>query len=117
MISLQRALGRTSTDPAERRSEARTQVNRPAVLIQGFERVSCLLVDTSDHGFKLRLGSDRELGDAIELIDVQNAVALLGQVAWRRQREAGVRLTHRVRLTGMVASPFVHLRTAYLQLA
>ncbi|MCS6626400.1 PilZ domain-containing protein [Roseibacterium beibuensis] len=102
--------------PEDRRLQPRSAANlRGIVLAPGLE-LSCLIVDQSGSGARLRLDRNLALPGRVVIIDVGQATAAEADVVWRKGQEAGIkRVGAAASLRGLVPSRLAAARAAFLR--
>ena len=103
------------TTPQDRRFEPRSPANvRAVVVAPGFE-LSCLLIDQSAQGGRIRLDRNLVLPKVVMVIDIAQGVAIEAQVAWQKGQEAGLKRIGQASLRGLIPSRFAAARDAFLR--
>lgn len=103
------------TAPQDRRFEPRSPANSRAVVVaQGLE-LSCLIIDHSATGLRLRLDRNLALPDQVQVIDMARGVALDADVAWRKGLEVGLKQHGQASLRGLIPSRLSPARAAFLR--
>jgi hypothetical protein len=103
------------TSPQDRRFEARSAANTRAVLLAPGLELSCLIVDHSATGLRLRLDRNLALPGQVQIIDIARAVVLDAEVVWRKGQEAGLKQRGQSSLRGLVPSRLAAARDAFLR--
>lgn len=103
------------TPPQDRRLEPRSAANSRAVVVATGLELPCLIVDHSVAGLRLRLDRTLALPDRVFVIDIQQALAIEADVAWRKGLEAGLRQRGQAALRGLVPSRLAAVRDAFLR--
>ncbi|WP_298746102.1 PilZ domain-containing protein [uncultured Brevundimonas sp.] len=102
--------------PGERRHEHRSPANMRGVVVAPGLELSCLIVDQSGAGARLRLDRNLALPDRVVIVDLAQATAVEAEVVWRKTQEAGVkRLGAAASLRGLVPSRLAAARAAFLR--
>ena len=101
--------------PQDRRFEPRSPANARAVVVAPGLELTCLIVDHSRAGLRLRLDRNLALPDQVQVIDIARAVALKAEVIWRRGQEAGLTQGRESSLRGLVPSRLAAARAAFLR--
>lgn len=103
------------TSPQDRRFEPRASASTRAVVVApGFE-LSCLLIDQSAQGGRIRLDRNLVLPKSVMVIDIIQGVAIEAQVAWQKGQEAGLKRTGQASLRGLIPSRLSEARTAWMR--
>lgn len=98
----------------DRRFEPRQPSNARGVVIATGLEVSCLIVDQSSAGLKLRLDRALALPRGVTIIDVSLGVATEVEVAWQKGQEIGLRRGGQsLSLRGLVPSRLTTVRDAW----
>jgi len=101
--------------PQDRRFEPRSPANTRAVVVAPGLELTCLIVDHSSAGLRLRLDRNLSLPEAVQVIDLARGVALEADVVWRKGQEAGLKQRGQSSLRGLVPSRFAAARDAFLR--
>ncbi len=103
------------TAPQDRRFEPRSAANTRAVVVAPGLELSCLIIDHSQTGLRLRLDRNLALPDQVQVIDLVRAVVMEAEVVWRKGQEAGVKQRSQSSLRGLVPSRLAAARDAFLR--
>lgn len=103
------------TPPQDRRFEPRSTANTRAVVVAPGLELSCLIVDHSKTGLRLRLDRNLALPNRVQIIDIARAVALEAEVIWRKGQEAGLKQGGESSLRGLIPSRLAAARDAFLR--
>lgn len=103
------------TSPQDRRFEPRSPANARAVVVAPGLELSCLIVDRSKSGLRLRLDRNLALPARVQVIDIARAVALEAEVVWRKGQEAGLKQGGESSLRGLIPSRLAAARAAFLR--
>ena len=103
------------TSPQDRRFEPRSAANTRAVVVAPGLELSCLIVDHSETGLRLRLDRSLALPGQVQIIDLARAVALEAEVVWRKGQEAGLKQRGQSSLRGLIPSRLAAARDAFLR--
>ena len=103
------------TAPQDRRFEPRSAANTRAVVVAPGLELSCLIVDHSATGLRLRLDRNLALPNQVQVIDIARAVALEAEVVWRKGQEAGLKQRGESSLRGLIPSRLAAARAALLR--
>ncbi len=101
--------------PQDRRFEPRSPANTRAVVVAPGLELTCLIVDHSSAGLRLRLDRGLALPGAVQVIDLARGVALEAEVVWCKGQEAGLKQRGQSSLRGLVPSRFAAARDAFLR--
>ncbi|MBA3048188.1 MAG: PilZ domain-containing protein [Alphaproteobacteria bacterium] len=101
--------------PQDRRFEPRSPANARAVVVAPGLEMTCLIVDQSATGLRLRLDRNLALPDQVQVIDLARGVAIEARVVWRKGQEAGLKQLGQASLRGLVPSRFAAARAAFLR--
>lgn len=77
--------------------------------------MSCVIVDRSDGGFRVRTDRQLSLPAGVTVVDITAGVAFEAEVAWRKGSEAGLRLKGQAPLRGLVPSRLIPAREAWVR--
>ncbi|MDP1913201.1 PilZ domain-containing protein [Brevundimonas sp.] len=99
----------------DRRFEPRSAASTRAVVVAPGLELSCLIVDHSPTGLRLRLDRNLALPTRVQLIDIARALALEAEVVWRKGQEAGLKQRGEASLRGLVPSRLTAARDAFLR--
>ena len=100
----------------DRRLETRSPANVRGLIVTPGLELSCLIVDQSNSGVRLRLDRNLALPSRILLIDIAQATAVEAEVVWRKGQEAGVKRTGAASsLRGLVPSRLAAARAALIR--
>ena len=103
------------TTPQDRRFEPRSSANTRAVVVAPGLELSCLIVDHSATGLRLRLDRNLALPNRVQVIDIARGVALEAEVVWRKGQEAGLKQRGESSLRGLIPSRLAAARDAFLR--
>ncbi len=103
------------SSPRERRFEPRSAANARAVVVAPGLELTCLIVDHSGNGLRLRLDRNLALPVRVQVIDITRAVALEAEVVWRKGQEAGLKQGGESPLRGLIPSRLAAARDAFLR--
>ena len=103
------------TAPQDRRFQPRSSANARAVVVGPGLELTCLIVDHSPTGLRLRLDRKLALPDRVQVIDIARAVALETEVVWRKGQEAGLKQGGVSSLRGLIPSRLTAARAAFLR--
>ncbi len=103
------------TPPQDRRFEPRSPANTRAVVVAPGLELSCLLVDQSAQGGRIRLDRKLVLPKVVMVIDIAQGVAIEAQVAWQKGQEAGLKRIGQASLRGLIPSRLAAARDAFLR--
>jgi len=103
------------TPPQDRRFEPRSAANTRAVVVAPGLELSCVLVDQSAQGGRIRLDRNLVLPKAVMVIDIAQGVAIEAQVAWQKGQEAGLKRIGQASLRGLVPSRLSDARAAWMR--
>ena len=103
------------TTPQDRRFEPRSSANTRAVVVAPGLELSCLIVDHSATGLRLRLDRNLALPNRVQVIDIARGVALEAEVVWRKGQEAGLKQRGESSLRGLLPSRLAAARDAFLR--
>ncbi len=104
------------TTPQDRRIEPRSPANTRAVVVAPGLELSCLIVDHSATGLRLRLERNLALPDQVQVIDIARGMAFDAQVVWRKGQEAGLKQSGPASsLRGLIPSRLSAARAAFLR--
>lgn len=101
--------------PQDRRFEARSPANARGVVVAPGLEMTCLIVDQSGAGLKLRLDRGYALPPRVVVIDVAAGLAIEAEVAWCKGQEAGLKRGAAGSLRGLVPSRFAAARAAWMR--
>ena len=101
--------------PQDRRFEPRSPANARAVVVAPGLEMTCLIVDQSATGLRLRLDRNLALPDQVQVIDLARGVAIEARAAWCKGQEAGLKQLGQASLRGLVPSRFAAARAAFLR--
>lgn len=101
--------------PQDRRFEPRSPASARAVVVAPGLEMTCLIVDQSATGLRLRLDRNLALPDQVQVIDLACGVAIEARVVWRKAQEAGLKQLGQASLRGLVPSRFAAARAAFLR--
>ncbi|PZO03411.1 MAG: pilus assembly protein PilZ [Alphaproteobacteria bacterium] len=77
--------------------------------------LSCLIVDRSPRGLKVRMDRALSLPARVIVIDLEQATAIEVEVAWSKGVEAGLKEGARTSLRGLVPSRLAAARAAWMR--
>lgn len=77
--------------------------------------VSCLILDRSARGLKIRMDRALSLPARVIVIDLDQGVAIEAEVAWSKGNEAGLKEGARTSLRGLVPSRLATARAAWVR--
>lgn len=82
-------------DPADRRSDARREVDKPASIVFGtdLDVVPCVIRDISAGGARLSFDSIEGIPDLFDIVIPVDKMRVSARVAWRRPGMIGVSFT------------------------
>ncbi|MDP3656396.1 MAG: PilZ domain-containing protein [Brevundimonas sp.] len=103
------------TTPQDRRFEPRSTINTRGVVIAPGLELTCLIVDHSATGLRLRLDRNIALPDQVQVIDIGRGLAIEADVVWRKGQEAGLKQRDQSSLRGLVPSRLAAARDAFLR--
>ena len=103
------------TSPQDRRFEPRSSANTRAVVVAPGLELSCLIVDHSRAGLRLRLDRNLALPNRVQVIDIARGVAVEGEVVWRKGQEVGLKQGVESSLRGLIPSRLAAARDAFLR--
>lgn len=103
------------TLPQDRRFEPRSAANTRAVVVAPGLELSCLIIDHSATGLRLRLDRNLALPGQVQVIDPARAVALEVDVVWRKGQEVGLKQRGESSLRGLIPSRLSAARAAFLR--
>lgn len=103
------------TPPQDRRFEPRSPANTRAVVVAPGLELTCLLVDQSAQGGRIRLDRNLVLPKVVMVIDIAQGVAIEAQVAWQKGQEAGLKRIGQASLRGLIPSRLAAARDAFLR--
>ena len=103
------------TPPQDRRFEPRSAANTRAVVVAPGLELSCLILDHSATGMRLRLDRNLALPDHVQIIDIARAVVLEAEVVWRKGQEAGLKQRGESSLRGLIPSRLAAARAAWMR--
>jgi len=104
------------TRPDDRRLEPRSAASARGLIVTTGLELSCLIVDQSGSGARLRMDRNLALPKHILLIDMAQATAGEAEVVWRKGMEAGIRRSGATAsLRGLVPSRLAAARAAFLR--
>ena len=103
------------TPPQDRRFEPRSPANARAVVVAPGLELTCLLVDQSAQGGRIRLDRNLALPKAVMVIDIDQGIAIEAQVAWQKGLEAGLKRVGQASLRGLVPSRLSDARAAWIR--
>lgn len=101
------------TAPQDRRFEPRSAANTRAVVVAPGLELSCLIIDHSATGLRLRLDRNLALPGVVQVIDIARAVVFEADVVWRKGQEAGLKQRGQSSLRGLVPSRLADARAAF----
>lgn len=101
--------------PQDRRFEPRSPANARAVVVAPGLELTCLLVDQSAQGGRIRLDRNLALPKAVMVIDIDQGIAIEAQVAWQKGLEAGLKRFGQASLRGLVPSRLSDARAAWIR--
>lgn len=101
--------------PQDRRFEPRSPANARAVVVAPGLELTCLLVDQSAQGGRIRLDRNLALPKAVLVIDIDQGIAIEAQVAWQKGLEAGLKRVGQASLRGLVPSRLSDARAAWIR--
>lgn len=100
--------------PADRRFEPRQPSSARGVVVAPGLEMTCLIVDQSSAGLKLRLDRGLALPRDVMIIDIALGMATEVQVAWQKGQEAGLKRSGAsLSLRGLVPSRLTGARDAW----
>ncbi|MFN3815712.1 PilZ domain-containing protein [Brevundimonas sp.] len=99
----------------DRRSEPRRLSNARGLVVAPGLELGCAIVDESPGGLRFRLQRDVPLPEVVVVVNVAEGVAREGRVAWKKGHEAGLKVTHTSRVSGLVPQRFAAARDAWLR--
>lgn len=99
----------------DRRFEPRSTANTRAVVVAPGLELSCVLVDQSSQGGRIRLNRNLVLPKVVMVIDIAQGVAIEAQVAWQKGQEAGLKRIGQASLRGLIPSRLAAARDAFLR--
>jgi len=103
------------TPPQDRRFEPRSAANTRAVVVAPGLELSCVLIDQSAHGGRIRLDRNLVLPRTVMVIDIAQGVAIEAQLAWQKGQEAGLKRIGQASLRGLVPSRLSDARAAWMR--
>lgn len=103
------------TPPQDRRFEPRSAADTRAVVVAPGLELSCLILDRSPTGLRLRLDRNLALPGQVQVVDLARAVALEAEVVWRKGQEAGLKQRGQSSLRGLIPSRLSAARAAFLR--
>ena len=103
------------TLPQDRRFEPRSAANTRAVVVAPGLELSCLIIDHSATGLRLRLDRNLALPGQVQVIDLARAVVLEADVVWRKGQEVGLKQRGESSLRGLTPSRLSAARAAFLR--
>lgn len=103
------------TPPQDRRQEPRSAAKTRAVVVAPGLELSCLIIDHSATGVRLRLDRKLALPGQVQLIDIGRGVVLDADVVWMKDQEAGLKQRGQASLRGLVPSRLAAARAAFLR--
>lgn len=104
------------TTPQDRRFEPRSPANTRAVVVGPGLELSCLIMDHSATGLRLRLDRNLSLPARVQIIDLARAMVMEAEVVWRKGQEAGLKQSGQASsLRGLVPSRLADARAAFLR--
>lgn len=77
--------------------------------------MTCLIVDRSSRGLKVRMDRSLSLPARVTVVDLEQGVAIEAEVAWSKGVEAGLKEGARASLRGLVPSRLAAARTAWIR--
>lgn len=86
-----------------------------AVIIGPGLELTCRVLDASTGGFRIRLDRAFPLPPVVVLVDLTSGVGYEADVAWIKGQEAGLKVTAKSPLGGLVPSRFGAARAAWLR--
>jgi hypothetical protein len=99
--------------PSDRRLEPRFASNARGVLVApGFE-MTCVIVDVSGSGMKVRLDRALNTPSAVVVVDVLAATAVEADVMWSKGQDIGLRQRGQSSLRGLVPARLAAARAAW----
>ena len=101
--------------PQDRRFEPRSSADARAVVVAPGLELSCLIIDRSRAGLRLRLDRSLALPARVQVIDIARAIALEAEVVWRKGQEAGLKQGGESSLRGLIPSRLSSARDAFLR--
>ena len=101
------------TTPQDRRFEPRAAANTRGVVVAPGLELSCLVIDQSDQGLRLKLDRKLVLPRAIMVIDIAKGIVIEAQVAWQKGQEVGLKRTGQASLRGLIPSRLTAAREAW----
>jgi hypothetical protein len=101
--------------PQDRRFEPRSSADARAVVVAPGLELSCLIIDRSRTGLRLRLDRNLALPARVQVIDIARAIALEAEVVWRKGQEAGLKQGRESSLRGLIPSRLSSARDAFLR--
>jgi hypothetical protein len=99
----------------DRRFEPRSPANARGVVVAPGLEMSCLIVDVSGSGMKVRLDRKLALPKQVQIVDIAQGIAIEADVAWSRGQEAGLKRTGQASLRGLTPSRLAAARAAWLR--
>lgn len=103
------------TPPQDRRFEPRSAANTRALVVAPGLELTCLIVDHSATGLRLRLDRNLALPARVQVIDIARGVAIAAEVVWRKGQEAGLEQAGESSLRGLIPSRLAAARDAFLR--
>lgn len=103
------------TPPQDRRFEPRSAANTRAVVVAPGLELSCVLIDQSAQGGRIRLDRNLVLPRTVMVIDIAQGVAIEAQLAWQKGQEAGLKRIGQASLRGLVPSRLSDARAAWMR--
>ena len=101
------------TPPSDRRLEPRFASNARGVMVApGFE-MTCVIVDVSSSGMKVRLDRALSVPSSVIVVDVLAATAIEADVAWSKGQEIGLKQRGQSSLRGLVPARLAAARAAW----
>lgn len=103
------------TQPIDRRLSARTPANARGVLVAPEVGMTCVILDTSAGGLRVRTDRQIALPARVMVVEIASGQVFETEVAWRRTAEAGLKITAQSSLRGLVPARLVQAREAWLR--
>ena len=103
------------TQPIDRRLQPRISANARAVIVAPGIEMTCVILDTSTGGLRVRTDRQLALPAGVIVVDIIAGLALETEVAWRKGVEAGLKIRGQSHLRGLVPSRLLPAREAWVR--
>lgn len=101
------------TAPQDRRFEPRSPANTRGVVVAPGIEMTCLIVDQSGQGLRVRLDRNLALPKTLMVVDIALGAVIEAQLAWQKGQEAGLKRLGQSSLRGLAPSRLLPAREAW----